>query len=120
MSTAKHLAAPDGSDATLCGMSAPSPRILTSDLSNVGCGECAGRAEKMHQRNEKAHAVAKVKLSIEVPLDASWGGDCKLQQVWDQAREAASRIVTTALQKSGLRITVTESEVTAILIKDRR
>jgi hypothetical protein len=49
---------------------------------------------------------AKVQLTIELTGLGSWGPDCKLEQVYDQAREAAINRISKALAtKDGQRAT---------------
>lgn len=63
---------------------------------------------------------ALVRLTVEVPC-SSWGGDCQLVQVFDQAareaRQSLQSILTERLPQARI---VGEAEVTAVLAKTKR
>jgi hypothetical protein len=56
----------------------------------------------------KVRASASVQVTVEVKADSVWGGDCKLDQVHQQARddiEGQLRRVQDALREGNIRVT---------------
>jgi hypothetical protein len=49
-------------------------------------------------------AIAKVTMTVEVPLDQPWGDDCTIGQVLKQAKDSARQKVAKALQGTKIRM----------------
>jgi hypothetical protein len=45
-----------------------------------------------------ATATARVTLTVEIDIGSTWGDDCKLSQVYDQAKEQAVTAVKNVFQ----------------------
>lgn len=48
----------------------------------------------------KTHAHAKIQITVEVDCGSGWGGDCDLNQVYDQAKESGKQTLISAISKS--------------------
>ena len=57
--------------------------------------------------------TARATVTVEISGLGSWGPDCKLEQVYAQAREAAERAILKSLQGSKVRI-LGHTEIQAI------
>lgn len=49
----------------------------------------------------KTKATARVRITVEVSADGSWGGDCTLEQVRKQAMDAAVQRLASVLEREG-------------------
>lgn len=68
----------------------------------------------MSERVEHS-AVVKVQLTVEVYANSSWGGDCTIQQAYDQGeRSAVEKLRSVLQQHRDIRI-VGDPVVTAVL-----
>lgn len=67
---------------------------------------------------EKVTTIARVTVTIEINLTQPWGSDCRLDQVWKQARDQAFGIVERLRGHSMFRI-VDEPQVVAVLIPEK-
>jgi hypothetical protein len=67
--------------------------------------------------SKMAAAVARVRVVVEVPA-SSWGSDCSVQQVFDQASREASARIAKLIQEHlpGARV-IGEPEVTAVMAR---
>jgi hypothetical protein len=63
----------------------------------------------------KVVAVARVRVTVEVTR-GSWGDDCKLEQVFDQAGREAAADIQNLIAKAGARV-VGEPVVEAVLAR---
>lgn len=63
----------------------------------------------------KAHA--KVTLTIELPIESSWGGDCRLDQVRHQAKDAALNQVRKWTNDLGVKL-IGDPKVAAIVVEE--
>jgi hypothetical protein len=70
---------------------------------------------------EKQSAQARVRLTVEVDVRSSWGDDCSVKQVYDQAAtEAANHLEHVLSQHSERRIKIIgQVEVDAIIATKR-
>ena len=68
---------------------------------------------------DKIKTMARVRVLLEVSLSDTWGGDCRLDQVYKQAGNTARNIVSQAITNSmkDIRI-IGEPEATAIIVKE--
>lgn len=64
----------------------------------------------------RVKATARVRLTIEVPLTDTWGGDCPLEQVEKQAKDAALGMIRNSqFHELKMATILGEPQVTAIL-----
>lgn len=74
--------------------------------------------------SDSAKSTARVRFTVEYSDCATWGKDCPVGQVWDQARSAALLAFQNVLRESGLngsRFTVVSPpEVIAVLVPERK
>lgn len=69
----------------------------------------------------KVNASARVRLTIDIPLTDSWGGDCPLEQVEKQAKDVALGMIRNSqFHELKMARIVGEPEVTAILTSKER
>lgn len=72
-------------------------------------------------RNTKVWASAVIEVTLEVPANSSWGGDCELKQIHSQAREETLNGLLTTLRVKypGVKV-VGRPVVKAILTREQR
>jgi hypothetical protein len=72
----------------------------------------------------KVTVKATVQLLVQIDVTDSWGGDCPMSQVYDQARRAAFNKLNSAMsgcQVAWQRVAVVGTPVvTAVAVEDRR
>ncbi len=61
---------------------------------------------------------ARVWVKLEVDLSQPWGGECTLDQVFEQAKRSAIEEVELKMRKAGVR--VVETQIQAILAEEKR
>jgi hypothetical protein len=72
---------------------------------------------------ESAKATARVRFTVEYTDCGTWGKDCPLGQVWDQAADAALKAFERCIQDAGKQASftlVSKPEVIAVLVPERR
>ena len=75
------------------------------------------------KRNENLTARARAVVTVEIPIGGTWGSECRLSQVHDQAADEARGAIRNALtsvhRPAGFRI-VGDIVVTAVLVEEVR
>lgn len=70
---------------------------------------------------ESQRAVARVQITIEIPLNQPWGADCPISQVWKQARDQAIGILERLRGRDGQGYSIIgEPTVKAIVVEEQK
>lgn len=69
----------------------------------------------------KVKAVARVKITLDIPLGDSWGADCPIAQVQEQAsRSVLAMLRNNKIAELARALIIGEPQVTAILIDEEK
>lgn len=70
---------------------------------------------------KKSVAIARVQVTLELDAGSSWGNDCTVQQIYDQAGRESINNLEQILLKAGVRVHIVgEPKVVAVMTERER
>ena len=71
--------------------------------------------------SDKVWAKAKATVVLELDIDAKWGEDCKMDQIYKQASDAVNLAVSQMVKGCSLRIKLIENpNITAVILPEKK